>query len=82
MFGKKVGRHAILSWREGLSSHKLFNFGNFFCQFCGESRDNINPFQYVGITDPTNQVIKNRFGSGHIHSDDYRGKSILFAISE
>ena len=32
--------------------------------------------------DPTNQVISNRFSSGHTHSNDYRGKSVLFAVPE
>ena len=41
-----------------------------------------NSVSCVGITDPTNQVISNRFGSGHTHSDDYKGKSVLFAVPE
>ena len=46
------------------------------------SREDPEHHECVGITDPTNQVISNRFGSGHTHSDDYRGKSVLFAVPE
>ena len=54
--------------------------GDLYCT--GEITCKVGWIPPVEITDPTNQVISNRFGSGHTHSDDYRGKSVLFAVPE